>query len=129
MHNIISNTTLKDITNYDYDIKGDLILYLPILLVSNNIYLNNLGPKVPVKIKFLSSLITNLKTKVSNYGINNILVEIYVDINITDDLIIPFKEENIKNDYSVLLSSKVVVGTLPSYLGATYEKTSAILYN
>ena len=129
LYEIVSNTSYKDITDYDYDIKDDLILYYPIGLVSNYIYFNNLGPKIPVKIKFLSSLVTNLNTKVTNYGINNVLVEIYVDIDITDNIVIPFKEENIKKHYDILLASKVVMGKVPMYLGQTLENSSPILQN
>ena len=124
---IISNTTYKDILDYDFEIKDDLIIYYPVLISSNNIFLNNLGPKVPVKIKYLSSLLTNLNTKVTSYGINNVLLEIYINIDITDDIVIPFKSDKITKNYNVLLSSKVVMGTIPSFLGTSIENSSPIL--
>ncbi len=127
LYQIISNTTYKDILDYDFDIKDDLIIYYPVLLSSNNIYLNNLGPKIPVKIKFLSSLLTNLNTKVTSYGLNNVLIEIYINIDITDDIVIPFKSDKITKNYNVLLSSKVVMGTIPSFLGTSIENSSSIL--
>ena len=127
LYEIIANTSYKDITDYDFDIKDDLILYYPITLASNFIYFNNLGPKIPVKIKFLSSLVTNLNTKVSNYGINNVLVELYVDIDIEDYIVLPFKKESIKKHYNVLLSSKVIMGKVPMYLGGNIENSSPIL--
>ena len=129
LYEIVSNTSYKDITEYDYEIKDDLILYYPIGLASSNIYFNNLGPKIPVKIKFLSSLVTNLNTKVTNYGINNVLVEIYVDIDITDDVVVPFKSESIKKHYDILLSSKIIMGKVPMYLGGNIENSSPILQN
>ena len=127
LYQIISNTTYKDILDYDFDIKDDLIIYYPILLSSNNIFLNNLGPKVPVKIKFLSSLLTNLNTKVTSYGLNNVLLEIYINIDITDDIVIPFTSDKINKNYDVLLASKVVMGTIPSFLGTSIENSSPIL--
>ena len=129
LYEIISNTSYKDITEYDFDLKDDLVLYYPIGLASDYVYFNNLGPKIPVKIKFLSSLVTNLSTKVSNYGINNVLVEIYVDIDITDDVVVPFKSESIKKHYDILLASKVVMGKVPMYLGGNIENSSPILQN
>lgn len=127
LYEIVSNTSYKDITDYDYDIKDDLIIYYPIFLASNYAYFNNLGPKIPVKIKFLSSLVTNLNTKVSSYGINNVLLEVYVNIEIVDDIVIPFKNEPIKKNYDILLSSKVIMGSIPSFLGTTLESQSPIL--
>ena len=127
LYNIINNMSFKDITDYKYDVKDDLILYYPIGLASDYIYFNNLGPKIPVKIKFLNSLVTGISTKVSNYGINNVLVEIYVNINIEDNIVIPFKEESINKSYTVLLSSKLIIGQVPSFLGGTIENNSPIV--
>ena len=127
LYQIVSQTTYKDILDYDFDIKDDLVIYYPVLLSSNNIFLNNLGPKVPVKIKFLSSLLTNINTKVTSYGLNNVLLEIYINITISDDIVIPYYKDKISKDYNVLLSSKVVMGTLPNYLGTSIENSSPIL--
>ena len=127
LYQIVSNTTYKDILDYDFDIKDDLIIYYPITLIFNNIYLNNLGPKIPVKIKFLSSLLTNIYTKVSSYGLNNVLLEIYINIELIDDIVIPFSSNKINKKYDVLLSSKVIMGTIPSFLGTSLENSSPIL--
>ncbi len=127
LYQIVSQTTYKDILDYDFDIKDDLVIYYPVLLSSNNIFFNNLGPKVPVKIKFLSSLLTNINTKVTSYGLNNVLLEIYINITINDDIVIPYYKDKISKDYNVLLSSKVVMGTLPNYLGTSIENSSPIL--
>lgn len=127
LYQIVSQTTYKDILDYDFDIKDDLVIYYPVLLSSNNIFLNNLGPKVPVRIKFLSSLLTNINTKVTSYGLNNVLLEIYLNITISDDIVIPYYKDKISKDYNILLSSKVVMGTLPNYLGTSIENSSPIL--
>ena len=129
LHEIITKTSYKDITDYDYDIKDDLIIFYPIGLASNYAYFNNLGPKIPIKIKFLSSLVTGINTKVSNYGINNVLLELYINVKITDDIVIPFRKENIENNYDILLSSKIVFGNVPTYLGGTIQNSSPILSN
>lgn len=129
LYEIVSKTTYKDITNHDFNIKDDLVLYYPIGLACNFIYFNNLGPKIPVKINILSSLVTNINTKVSNYGINNVLVEIYVDIDIEDYIVLPFKKESIKKHYNILLASKVIMGKVPMYLGGSLENSSPMLQN
>ena len=129
LHQIITNATYKDVTDYDFEIKDDLILFYPITLASDYVYFNNIGPKIPVKIKFLSSLTTGITTKVSNYGINNVLVEIYVNVTITDDIVIPFLKKPIVKNYDILLSSKVIMGEVPSYLGGTITNSSPILQN
>ena len=86
---------------YDEELSSNtngLILSMPIGTASNNIYMTNLGPKIPVKIKFVGTLLTNLKTRVQNYGINNALVEVYMDISIQHEIITPvtFQTKDLK---------------------------------
>ena len=56
------------------DIEGGMILAYPIGIGGDNVYLNNLGYKVPIKVELSNSMITSVKTKVSNYGIFSIFV-------------------------------------------------------
>lgn len=113
--------------SYTKENKDDgYILYYPIGLAFNNVYLNSLGPKVPVKVNYLSSIEVNLKTKVSNYGINNVLVEIYLEINILEKIIVPTSIESINNKYEILLDAKVIMGNVPSFYGNTLENNSPL---
>ena len=121
----LTNINYDNFHNYNYDVKDGLVLYFPLGMVSNLIYFNNLGPKVPVKIDFLTSLTTGLQTKVTNYGINNVLIEMYLNISIQSNVIIPATNKNLENNYNVLLSAKVVVGQVPSYLNGTIENSTA----
>ena len=105
------------------------ILFYPIGLASDNIFLNNLGYKVPVKIRLNSSLLTGFSTKVSNYGINNALVELYLNVDIKSMIITPVVSEEIKDNYSVLISAKLIVGNVPSYLNGTIENQSPVVDN
>jgi sporulation protein YunB len=124
------NTDFKSLTNnYDYDIKNGLILFYPLGLASNKIFLNNLGPKIPIKISFLNDLLTGINTKVTNYGINNCLVEMYLNITINSTITIPAASQKVTNSYDILLSAKVVMGQVPSYLGGNIENSSPILTN
>jgi sporulation protein YunB len=126
----LTSTDFKSLTNnYDYDTKNGLVLYYPLGLASNKIFLNNLGPKIPVKISFLNDLLTGLNTKVTNYGINNCLVEMYLNVTIGSTITIPATSQKINNSYNILLSAKVVMGQVPSYLGGDIENNSPILHN
>ena len=125
----INNNLENNLPYYKENIKNGIILYLPIGIYSNNYYLNNLGPIIPIKINYLSSLIVNLRTKVNNYGINNVLVEIYLDITTVQDIFIPIINDTIKNNYTILLSSKIIMGNVPSFYGGVLENNSPILNN
>ena len=104
-------------------------MYYPIGLATNNVYLSHLGPKVPVKISFLSSLVTGIKTDVTNYGINNVMLSIYLDVDVTNNIIVPMLDKDISGHYEVLLASKVVMGNVPTYIGNMLESKSPIVTN
>ena len=107
--------------------KKGLILNVPLFLLSHNIFLNNLGPKIPVIINFNGSLLTNIKTKVTNYGLNNALLEIYVTVELDKLIITPLQKNSDKFYYDILISALVVHGSVPNFYGDLYESNSNIL--
>ncbi len=109
--------------NYDEVNKKEIIMKLPVFYYSNNILISNIGPKIFVKLQYVRDILYELRTKVSNYGINSMLVELYLDFNIKSSVFF-FKEDEFETNYSILLSSKVVSGQVPSIYGNTFEKQS-----
>ena len=61
-------------------IKSGVVCEIPIGSLSNNGFLTNIGPVIPIKMSFLGQVNCNLKTRIRNYGINNLYVEIYLQI-------------------------------------------------
>jgi sporulation protein YunB len=99
----------------------------PLFINSNNALFSNMGPKIPIKTMFIGSIETNLKTNVSSYGLNNSLAQIYVEINITENIITPVNSNQVNLNYEILLDSKLVSGRVPSYYGNNLiTKESAI---
>ena len=107
--------------------KNGLILKVPLFLGSDNIFLNNLGPRIPVVVNFNETFLTNVKTKVTNYGFNNALLEVYITVEMQKLMITPLKKDNSKFNYNILVSSLVVNGSVPEFYGGTYESSSGIL--
>lgn len=103
-----------------------LILMVPIGVASDYIFLNNLGPKIPVKINFIGAVLTNVKTKITNYGMNNALVELYAYIMITQEITTPVTYNTLKTEYDVLLAAKMVNGRVPTFYGNSLEKESSL---
>ncbi len=120
----------KKIEYYDEeltDLEDGLIMSIPIGAASEKIFLTNLGPKIPIKVKFIGTLLTNLKTRVQNYGINNVLIEVYVDVSITHEITSPVTYQTNELKYEILIGAEVISGEVPSYYGGLYETKSNIL--
>jgi sporulation protein YunB len=97
--------------------KNGIEIDAPLLINSNNALFTNMGPKIPIKTRFIGSIETNLKTNVSSYGLNNSLAQIYVEINISENIITPVNSNVVDLNYEILLDSKLINGRVPSYYG------------
>jgi sporulation protein YunB len=132
LHDSINdNKKISEILNY-YDKElnindNNIVLTIPMGSASNNIYFANLGPRIPVKIEYVNYLTANIRLKLENYGINTILVSIYIDCDISNKYIIPTISEEINNSYSILISSKLIEGVVPNYYGGSIDTKSSIL--
>ena len=109
--------------------KNGLILYVPFFLSSKNVFLNNLGPKIPILINFNENILTNVKTKVTNYGFNNALLEIYITVEMQKLIITPVARNDSKFNYDILVAALVVNGSVPEFYGGYYQSSSSILNN
>lgn len=103
--------------------ENDYHMELPMFIGSNNILISSLGPKVYVPVKFVDSILTNLRTNITDYGLNNALVEIYVTISLKSDLISPVNTKRVELKYEALIASSVIAGRVPSIYGGSYTET------
>lgn len=119
-------------TNMDYydeylsNKKDYFVLMVPYGAISNNVYFTNLGPKIPVKIKFMGSILTGVKTKVTEYGINNSLIEVYTTVDISNLVMTPVASKRNERKFEILVASRIIEGTIPDYYGGVIEKNSSI---
>ncbi len=126
-HLLIRNITKSIDDNIRLNEEDEGIYFeVPLGYYFNSTFFNNMGPRIPVKINFTGNILSNLKTKITNYGMNNALVELYANIIIVEEVITPVSNSIIKTDYDVLLSSKLINGRVPSFYGNALEKESRI---
>lgn len=113
--------------DFDEELEShNFILSYPIGLASKSVILNNLGPKIPIKINMINNVKTSLSTRVTNYGINNILLEMYIVINVNHQIIYSYIEE-VNESYEILVASTLLPGKIPNIYGGTIEKNSTIV--
>ncbi|MCI8544920.1 MAG: sporulation protein YunB [Bacilli bacterium] len=114
----IDKLTLMDDTLRDYnpnDLKKGVIGNIPTGVIFKNALLSNLGPKFPIRLKIMGDIITNIKTKVTNYGINNAVIEVSIQVDVTTQAILPFSSKVIKVSSDIPLTIKLMQGDVPSY--------------
>lgn len=101
---------------YDEEkMKHGIVYEIPLGTVTDNFLLANLGYKIPVKFTLVGSTTTNLDTKITEYGINNALLEIFITIDVTTQINIPFVSKEVNMSTEVPIAIKLIQGIIPEY--------------
>ena len=90
-------------------------LELPMGMLFSKTVLSNRGPKIKIKMKPIGSYSTDVETKVNSFGINNSQIEVWLNIIIDVEVLIPLNIKNIKTITKIFLVSQVIQGTVPNY--------------
>ena len=104
--------------------KKGIVLTIPLGIIYNNFILNNKGPKIPVKLKILGDMETSVNTKITNYGINSAMLEITLDITVSEKVILPISTKEIKVKSTIPIAIKLINGNVPKYYSGEINKTS-----
>lgn len=106
----------NSLESYDMDLleKG-IITYIPFGIATGSNLLYNLGPKIPVKLSLLGDVITGFSTDVTEYGINNALIKLMIDVKVDTRIILPIISEEITINANIPIAMKVVQGKIPDY--------------
>ena len=108
------------------DLEQGIIIRLPIGVLTDNTILSNLGPEIPVKLNYIGDVNSNITTKVTQYGINNAMIEIGVHLEMTAQIILPFVTERKKLHYDIPITIKIIQGSVPNYYGSGLLKDSSL---
>ena len=98
------------------------VFSIPSGIVFHSILLNNLGPKIPLGMELVSSVNSNLETKVTEYGINNSLIEVNIRITASIRMILPTSSKKSKITVVVPLTVKIIQGNIPEYYFGSLKK-------
>lgn len=118
MDNMNASLTDYNYTGYKLDI--------PLGYLTNNPFLMNLGPKIPIKIELGDTALGNITTNVEPFGINNAKVEIFLEIYLNTSILYPFETFREVTTYKALLSSKIINGVVPNYYNGLISSSETI---
>lgn len=120
-------TNLKLVSEKDsetlkkYNISSN-IFYIPTGMIFDSVLLNNLGPKIPINMEIISSINPDIETKVTEYGINNSLIEVFIHVIVDVRMILPISSSNIQITVVVPLTVKLIQGSVPEYYLGNFLK-------
>lgn len=113
---------------YDSEkLKKGIFYEIPLGAVFNNALLSNLGPKIPVRFDLVGDIICNIESKITSYGINNALIEVSINLKLSEKIILPINSGSILVEVNIPIALKIVQGVVPNYYFNNSDKTSTTL--
>ena len=128
-NNFITNEEVNNILYIDSlkkDNSKSKILTVPFFIASDNIIISSLGPKIKFKYEIIDNVKGKIKTKVTDFGVNNALVEMYFELEIGYLVVIPMNKKESVLKTEILISSKVINGKVPTFYGKNIFKESGV---
>ncbi|MGE5702093.1 MAG: sporulation protein YunB, partial [Clostridia bacterium] len=89
--------------------------HVPLGLATGSSFLAEMGPKLPITFVPIGSVKTNLDTKLSEAGINMVLVTVYIRVEVTLRIVIPFATDQTTVVTMIPITNSLVIGDVPDY--------------
>lgn len=118
---LISKKDKLTLEKYNLD---ESYFYIPSGIIFNTTMLNNIGPRIPINLEIISSVNPNLKTEVTEYGINNSLIEVYIHVIVDVKMILPMHANTMQIVVVVPLAVKLIQGEVPKYYQRGYASST-----
>ena len=111
------------------DLKKGIICYINTGVISKSPIFSNLGPKIPIKINLIGDIISYVSADIEDYGINNSMIRVFINLKVTEEIIIPFYGKEINMEAKVPVAIKLVTGKLPEYYLGTQQSKQIVVPN
>jgi sporulation protein YunB len=114
----INNVIAKMTADMQWKLQNEVskeTLKLPLGVMLNHPFFNNLGPTVKIGLQMVGNVQTDIVTRTSPYGINNSLMEVLIKTEVSFLVIIPFREEEVTVTTHTPLVIKMIQGEVPQY--------------
>lgn len=118
---LISKKDKLTLEKYNLD---ESYFYIPSGIIFNTTMLNNVGPRIPINLEIISSVNPNLKTEVTEYGINNSLIEVYINVIVDVKMILPMYSNTMQIVVVLPLAVKLIQGEVPKYYQRGYASST-----
>ena len=89
---------------------------IPLGLATKNVFLEHIGPDIPVSFVPIGAVKTKLETGLKQAGINMVLVTVYIHVEVDLRVIIPFATKQQTVTTQIPVSEALIVGKVPTYL-------------
>lgn len=96
-------------------IKNGILCDVSIGSIRGSTLFSNVGPTIPIKLLFSSGINSTIDVEVSEYGINNAIVKVFIILDIHEQIIMPISSKRKKISIKKPIIIDVVRGNIPNY--------------
>lgn len=116
---------LSDAISLEYKDQSEKGVFykIPLGIAFKNPFLAGLGPKIPVLLNLVGSVSSSVETEVTNFGINNAMIEVYIHVITHLQVLLPFVSKNIEVDTLVPIAMKLLQGNVPEYYAGSLDSS------
>ena len=75
----------------------------------------NVGPVIPIKLSFMGYVTSDIDIQVKEYGVNNVIVEVYSVVNVSNLITMPISSKTNQTSIRNILSFEIIPGEVPQY--------------
>ena len=107
--------------------KTDRVSYsVPLGRVTDNILLANFGPDIPIEFSAIGDVQSDVKTKVVEFGINGGVIEVYIEVKVNIEIIIPLATDTTTVTRNIPIGMGVFRGDVPQFFNGSGNSAPSI---
>lgn len=122
----IANMPISSGFKVEKILKNGIVCKVPMGSLRKNSLFVNVGPSIPIKMVFIGQVESSLNTKIREYGINYLVVEINVNVVVEEQIIMPAMSKRETLNLEAPLTLKIIQGEIPNYYFGSIEKKSNV---
>ena len=105
---------------------GGVVCDIPIGSLFHNGILINLTTSIPIRFSFIGTVSSNIVTNVKEYGFNNALIEVGIEVTIKEKITMPHSTKSIPITTNVNLTTQLIQGGVPNYNNGAFSTSSQV---
>ncbi len=90
-----------------------IVFFVPLAQAANIPLLGNLGPKIPIRFHVIGQVQATIDTKISEFGINNALVEVNILLTVNVQIIVPLATKKSVVTQKIPVAMGLIQSTVP----------------
>ena len=96
--------------------KNGILCEVSLGVLRDSVLFANIGPSIPIRLSFLGQVSTEIKVETTEYGINNMMVQVILIVHVQEMVSMPVSSKKREIIIKEPLSIQMIHGDIPKYI-------------